>query len=81
LQAGIALLFFVVCWLAIKLIHYLKRKKTQQRIVVHDFEGATHKLIDWDAIKKPEVFIEKKARQSGQSDDKDKNNPEENSQA
>jgi len=48
--------------------------------VVHDVEGATHKLIDWDAIKKPEVFIEKKARKNGQSDDKDKNNPEENSQ-
>ena len=33
------------------------------------FEGVTHKIINLDAIKEPEVFIEKKARRSGQGDE------------
>lgn len=65
--------FFIMVWLAGKFIHYLRSKRHNRELWGTIFEGATHKLINLDAIKEPEVFIEKKAKQSGQGDDKDKN--------
>ncbi|GGY77392.1 hypothetical protein GCM10011613_22420 [Cellvibrio zantedeschiae] len=69
--------FFILVWLAIKLITYLRSKRHNRELWGTIFEGATHKLIDLDAIKEPEVFIEKKAKQSGQADDKNKNQKDE----
>ena len=65
--------FFIAVWLGSKLIHHLRSKRHDRELWGTIFEGATHKLINLDAIKEPEVFIEKKAKQSGQGDDKDKN--------
>jgi hypothetical protein len=65
--------FFIMVWLATTFIHYLRSKRHNRELWGTIFEGATHKLINLDAIKEPEVFIEKKAKQSGQDDDKDKN--------
>ena len=70
---GMVFGFFIALWLASKFIHYLRSKRHNRELWGTIFEGATHKLINLDAIKEPEVFIEKKAKQSGQSDDKDKN--------
>jgi hypothetical protein len=64
---------FIAAWLASKFINYLRSKRHNRELWGTIFEGATHKLINLDAIKEPEVFIEKKAKQSGQGDDKDKN--------
>ena len=64
---------FIAAWLASKFIDYLRSKRHNRELWGTIFEGATHKLINLDAIKEPEVFIEKKAKQSGQGDDKDKN--------
>ncbi len=65
--------FFMMTWLASKFIQYLRSKRHNRELWGTIFEGATHKLINLDTIKEPEVFIEKKAKQSGQADDKDKN--------
>lgn len=64
---------FIMAWLASKFIPYLRSKRHNRELWGTIFEGATHKLINLDTIKEPEVFIEKKAKQSGQADDKDKN--------
>jgi hypothetical protein len=64
---------FIAAWLASKFINYLRSKRHNRELWGTIFEGATHKLINLDAIKEPDVFIEKKAKQSGQGDDKDKN--------
>lgn len=73
IQIGIVLTIFLTCWFAGKFIRYLRSKKHNRELWGTIFEGATHKLINLDAIKEPEIFIEKKARQSGQGDDKNKN--------
>jgi hypothetical protein len=73
LLLGIVFGFFIVVWLAIKLITYLRSKRHNRELWGTIFEGATHKLINLDVIKEPEVFIEKRAKQSGQGDDKNKN--------
>jgi len=71
IQIGMVLVIFIACWLAGKFIHLLKSKCHNRELWGTIFEGATHKLINLDAIKEPEIFIEKKARQSGQRDDPD----------
>ncbi len=65
--------FFIAVWLGSKFIHYLRSKRHNRELWGTIFEGVTHKLIKLDTIKEPEVFIEKKAKQSGQSDNKNKN--------
>ncbi len=70
---GVVFGLFIMGWLAVKFITYLRSKSHNRELWGTIFEGATHKLINLDAIKEPEVFIEKKAKQSGQGDDKDKN--------
>lgn len=72
IQIGIVLIVFITCWIAGKFIRYLKSKRHNRELWGTIFEGATHKLMNLDAIKEPEIFIEKKAKQSGQGDDKDK---------
>lgn len=76
IQTGMVLVIFVACWLAGKFIRFLKSKRHNRELWGTIFEGATHKLINLEAIKEPEIFIEKKARRSGQGDDKDKNTDE-----
>lgn len=64
--------FFIAAWLASTFIRYLRSKRHNRELWGTIFEGVTHKLINLDTIKEPEVFIEKKAKQSGQGDDKNK---------
>ncbi|MET0356562.1 MAG: hypothetical protein ABW044_07265 [Cellvibrio sp.] len=67
---GLVLGLFVVAWLAIKFIIYLRGKKHNTELWGTIFEGVTNKLVNLDPVKKPDVFIEKKARQSGLGDSK-----------
>jgi len=73
IQIGIVLVIFTAGWLAGKFIRFLKSKRRNRELWGTIFEGATHKLINLDAIKDPEVCFEKKAKRNGQGDDKDKN--------
>ena len=66
---GITLLFFVLGWLGTIYIKYLRSKRHNTELWGTIFEGVTHKLINLDAIKEPEVFIEKKTKRSGQGID------------
>lgn len=60
---------FFMAWGSFKFIRYLKSRKNNTELWGTIFEGVTHKMVDLDPIKKPEVFIEKKARRSGQGYD------------
>lgn len=66
---GIVLGLFLAVWAAGKFIIYLRSKKHNTELWGTIFEGVTNKLINLDPIKKPTVFIEKKAKQSGLGDD------------
>ena len=78
IQIGILLIIFMTCWLGGKFIAYLRSKRHNRELWGTIFEGVTNKLIDLEAIKEPEVFIEKKTKQGGQSDDENKNQNEPN---
>lgn len=60
---------FLFAWGAFKYIRYLKGRRNNTELWGTIFEGVTHKMVDLDPIKKPEVFIEKRARRSGQGYD------------
>ncbi len=67
-QIGIVLTIFIAAWLAGKFITYLKTKRHNRELWGTIFEGVTHKLVNLDAVKEPEIFIEKKAKQNGLGD-------------
>lgn len=73
---GITLIFFTFVWIGSIYIRYLRSKRHNTELWGTIFEGVTHKLVNLDAIKEPEVFIEKKARKSGQRKDDEPNDPE-----
>lgn len=64
---GMVVGLFLLGWLAGKFIAHLKRTNHNTEVWGTIFEGVTNKLIDLDPVKKPEVFIEKKARQGGRA--------------
>ena len=66
---GIVLGLFLLAWAAGKFIIYLRSKNHNTELWGTIFEGVTNKLINLDPVKKPDVFIEKKAKQSGLGDD------------
>lgn len=66
---GIVTILFVAMWAAGKFIIYLRSTKHNTELWGTIFEGVTNKLINLDPVKKPDVFIEKKARQSGLGDE------------
>ena len=76
---AITLFFFILVWLGAIYIKYLRRKRHNTELWGTIFEGVTHKLVNLDAIKEPEVFIEKKARRSGQGKDDEQADHEKNS--
>ena len=71
IQLGTVLFIFIGGWGGLKFIAYLWTKRHNRELWGTIFEGVTHKIINLDAIKKPEVFIEKKARRSGQDYEED----------
>jgi len=73
IEIGLVFGIFVAYWFANKFIRHLKTKRHNRELWGTIFEGATHKLVNLDAIKEPEAFIEKKSKRSGQADDKNKN--------
>lgn len=73
---GITLIFFILVWIGSIYIKYLRSKRHNTELWGTIFEGVTHKLVNLDAIKEPEVFIEKKAIKSGQGKDDELNEPE-----
>lgn len=68
----ITLIFFMLCWVGSIYIKYLRSKRHNTQLWGTIFEGVTNKLVNLDAIKEPEVFIEKKAKRSGQEKDDDR---------
>ena len=62
---GILIALYLLMWVGIKFIIYLRSKKHNTELWGTIFEGVTNKLVNLDPVKKPEVFIEKKAKQSG----------------
>lgn len=66
---GVVLSLFLAVWASGKFIIYLRRKKHNTELWGTIFEGVTNKLINLDPVKKPDVFIEKKAKQSGLGED------------
>ena len=76
LLLGITLAFFMIAWIGIKYVNYLRSKRHNTELWGTIFEGVTHKMVNLDAIKEPQVFIEKKAKRSGQGKDELRNEPE-----
>ncbi len=73
---GITLIFFILCWIGSIYIKYLRSKRHNTQLWGTIFEGVTNKLVNLDAIKEPEIFIEKKTKKSGQGKDDGPNEPE-----
>ena len=73
---GITLSIVMLFYIGSIYIKYLRSKRHNTELWGTIFEGVTHKLVNLDAIKNPEVFIEKKARRSGQENDDELNEPE-----
>ena len=73
---GITLIFIVLVWIGSIYIKYLRSKRHNTELWGTIFEGVTHKLVNLDAIKEPEVYIEKKAKRSGQGIDGELNEPQ-----
>ena len=66
---AITFIFFIIVWLGITYVKYLRSKRHNTELWGTIFEGVTHKMVNLDAIKEPQVFIEKKAKRSGQDKD------------
>lgn len=66
---GITLISFLLCWIGSIYIKYLRSKRHNTQLWGTIFEGVTHKLVNLDAIKEPEIFIEKKTQKNGQEKD------------
>lgn len=78
---GITFIFFIVIWLGAIYLKYLRSKRHNTELWGTIFEGVTHKLVNLDAIKEPEVYIEKKTKRSGQGkDDEQAEHEKENEQ-
>lgn len=68
---GIVLGLFLLLWLGFKYINYLRNKKHNTELWGTIFEGITNKLIDLEPVKKPGIYIEKKAPRSGKENDEE----------
>ncbi len=72
IQIVMVFIVFLVMWLAIKLIVYLKMKNTHNELWASIFEGITQNaIVVLEPLHWPESYIEKKAKRDGQ--DKDSN--------
>jgi hypothetical protein len=71
IQAGLVVGFFLALYIAIKFIAHLKTKRPNKELWATIFEGVTHKTMDLEPLKQPEVYIEKKAKRNGQSYDEE----------
>lgn len=69
IQFGLVIGFFVLIYLAVKFIANLKRRRPNKELWATIFEGVTHKTMDLEPLKQPEVYIEKKAKRDGQNYD------------
>lgn len=76
LLLGITLIFFALIFIGNTYIKYLRSKRHNTELWGTIFEGITNKLVNLDAIKKPEVFIEKKAKRNGLGKDDEQNEPD-----
>lgn len=69
IQFGLVIGFFLAVYIAVKFIAHLKRKRPNKELWATIFEGVTHKTMDLEPLKQPEVYIEKKAKRDGQNYD------------
>lgn len=69
IQFGLVFGFFLVAYVAVKYVAYLKRKRPNKELWATIFEGVTHKTMDLEPLTQPEVYIEKKAKRDGQNYD------------
>jgi len=65
----LVLLIFLFAAFAIKLIKYLRQKKTNTELWATIFEGIAQKTINLEAFKEADSFIEKKSQRDGQDKD------------
>jgi len=68
---GLVVGFFLTMYLAVKFIAHLRRKRPNKELWATIFEGVTHKTMDLEPLKQPEVYIEKKAKRDGQNYDEE----------
>ena len=73
---GITFIFFALVFIGSTYIKYLRSKQHNTELWGTIFEGITNKLVNLDAIKKPEIFIEKKAKRNGLGIDDETNEAE-----
>ena len=66
-QMGILIVFILLIFLSVKLIAYLRRKRTNTELWGTAFEGITHYIAPQEPLKEPEVFIEKKRKEMGRT--------------
>ena len=71
IQFGLVVGFFLTMYMAVKFIAHLRRKRPNKELWATIFEGVTHKTMDLEPLKQPEVYIEKKAKRNGQSYDEE----------
>ena len=64
-----AVLLFILG--SVRFIFYLQKEKTNTELWATVFEGLTHKTMDLEPLKEPEVFIEKRLKKDGQDKDSD----------
>ena len=67
IQFGLVVGFFLTMYMAVKFIAHLRTKRPNKELWATIFEGVTHKTMDLEPLKQPEVYIEKKAKRDGQS--------------
>ncbi|MFT5692714.1 MAG: hypothetical protein ACI92E_002050 [Oceanicoccus sp.] len=74
IQVGITfgLIIFIIC--AVRYVNYLRKIRTNTELwgsVLEGivFEGLTHKTMDLDALKQPEIVVEKRIKKSGHDKD------------
>jgi len=71
IQFGLVISFFLAMYTAVKFIAHLKSKRPNKELWATIFEGVTHKTMDLEPLKQPEVYIEKKAKRDGQNYDEE----------
>ena len=66
---GVIFGFFIISYFAVRLIIHLRKKNTNTELWATVFEGLTHKTMNLEPLKEPEIHIEKKAKRDGQDKD------------
>ena len=64
-QLGIPALAFLLIWLSVKWISFLRTKNTNTALWATVFEGMTNYTVPQKPLQEPKVYIEKKVKRDG----------------